>query len=65
MVAPTYFLACRMFEDNGFASKMRAVDENEDGCELDFLEGQLRIDQDDQSREEFYKRHAKVRSTLI
>src|SRR5437762_2325217 len=31
MVAPTYYLACGIFEDSGFAGKLRAVPEDEEG----------------------------------
>ena len=37
MVAPTYFLACRIFEDSGFGGKLRAVPEDEEGIDIDFL----------------------------
>ncbi|KAI9775832.1 MAG: hypothetical protein M1835_005678 [Candelina submexicana] len=37
MVAPTYFLACRIFEDAGFAGKLRAVPEDEEGIDIMFL----------------------------
>jgi DNA-binding transcriptional MocR family regulator len=42
MVAPTYFLACRIFEDSGFADRLRAVPEDEEGVDVDFLAAQLR-----------------------
>ncbi|KAI9710057.1 MAG: hypothetical protein M1812_007521 [Candelaria pacifica] len=41
MVAPTYFLACRIFEDAGFAGKMRAVPEDEEGIDIGFLRQEL------------------------
>ena len=65
MVAPTYFLACRIFEDHGFKRKLKAVEESVDGCDVDFLERQLKIDQDDQRNEEFSRPDLKVRSTLV
>lgn len=34
MVAPTYYLACRIFEDSGFAGKLRSVPEDEEGVDL-------------------------------
>lgn len=37
MVEPTYFLACTVFEDAGFAGKMRGVPENEHGIDVSFL----------------------------
>jgi DNA-binding transcriptional MocR family regulator len=42
MVEPTYFLACPIFEDNGFQEKMRGVPENnEEGLDIEFLRGEL------------------------
>lgn len=41
MVSPTYFLACRIFEDNGFAGKLRAVPEDEDGIDISFLRKEM------------------------
>ncbi|RDW69713.1 hypothetical protein BP6252_08733 [Coleophoma cylindrospora] len=38
IVAPCYFLACRIFADSGFAGKLRAVPEDEGGIDLQFLE---------------------------
>ncbi|KAH0542589.1 hypothetical protein FGG08_002997 [Glutinoglossum americanum] len=37
MVAPTYYLACGIFEDSGFAGKLRAVPEDEEGIDMRFL----------------------------
>lgn len=33
MVEPTYFLACMIFQDAGFAGKLRGVPENEHGID--------------------------------
>lgn len=41
MVAPTYFMACRIFEDAGFAGRLRAVPEDDDGVDVGFLERAL------------------------
>lgn len=41
MVAPTYFLACRMMDDAGFAGRMRGVPEDETGVDLAFLRREL------------------------
>lgn len=41
MVEPTYFLACTIFEDAGFAGKLRGVPENEQGIDLQFLKKAL------------------------
>ena len=38
MVAPTYFLACRIFTDSGFDNKLKAVPEDEQGIDLTYLE---------------------------
>jgi DNA-binding transcriptional MocR family regulator len=37
MVEPTYFLACTIFQDAGFAGKLRGVPENEHGIDISFL----------------------------
>jgi DNA-binding transcriptional MocR family regulator len=37
MVAPTYYLACRIFEDSGFAGKLRSIPEDKEGIDVDFL----------------------------
>ena len=42
MVAPTYFLACRVFIDNGFGGRLRAVPEDEEGIDIDYLEEKIR-----------------------
>ena len=41
MVAPTYFCACRIFDDAGFAGKMRAVPEDQEGLDVGALEREL------------------------
>jgi hypothetical protein len=38
MVAPCYFLACRIFEDAGFGGRLRAVREDEEGVDVGELE---------------------------
>ena len=42
IVAPAYFLSFRIFEDAGFAGKMRAVPEDEEGVDIAFLEREVR-----------------------
>jgi DNA-binding transcriptional MocR family regulator len=42
IVAPAYFLSFRIFEDAGFAGKMRAVPEDEEGVDTTFLEREVR-----------------------
>ena len=41
IVAPAYFLAFRIFEDAGFGNKMRAVPEDEEGLDIEFLRKQI------------------------
>ncbi|KAF4777030.1 aminotransferase [Colletotrichum scovillei] len=42
MVEPTYFLACPIFEDNGFQGKLAGVPENDtDGLDIAFLRREL------------------------
>ncbi|KAI9669521.1 MAG: hypothetical protein M1829_005110 [Trizodia sp. TS-e1964] len=43
MVAPTYFLACRIFEDAGFHGKLRAVPEDDEGLDIDFLRRRIEL----------------------
>jgi DNA-binding transcriptional MocR family regulator len=47
MVSPTYFLACRIFEDSGFAGRLRAVPEDEEGVDIAFLEHQIKVSEDE------------------
>lgn len=42
MVSPTYFLACRIFEDSGFHGRLRSVPEDEEGIDIEFLKEGLR-----------------------
>lgn len=41
MVEPTYFLACTIFQDAGFADRLRGVPENEHGIDVEFLRVEL------------------------
>jgi hypothetical protein len=41
LVAPTFYLACRIFEDAGFAGKIRGVPEDEQGVDIEFLSQHL------------------------
>lgn len=43
MVTPCYYLACRIFEDAGFAGKLRAVREDDEGIDVEALERELRL----------------------
>ena len=42
MVAPCYHLACRVFTDAGFADRLRAVPEDEEGIDIGYLERRLK-----------------------
>ncbi|KAF3767520.1 PLP-dependent transferase [Cryphonectria parasitica EP155] len=46
-VAPCYYLACPIFEDSGFRGRLRAVPEDSEGVDLDFLEKGLRSFQEE------------------
>jgi DNA-binding transcriptional MocR family regulator len=46
LVAPTYYLACRIFADAGFDDRLRAVPEDEEGIDLAFLEQRLQESED-------------------
>lgn len=37
MIEPSYFLACPIFTDAGFAGRLRGVPEDEEGLDVDFL----------------------------
>ncbi|KAL2823402.1 pyridoxal phosphate-dependent transferase [Aspergillus cavernicola] len=41
VVAPTYYLACRIFDDAGFAGRLRAVPQDEKGLDLEFLRREI------------------------
>lgn len=51
MVVPTYYLACRIFDDAGFAGKIKGVPEDEQGVDIEFLSQHLRKSEA-QAREE-------------
>jgi len=38
MAAPCYYLACPIFADAGFAGRLKAVPEDDDGIDLSYLE---------------------------
>lgn len=42
MVSPTYFLACRIFEDAGFHGRLRSVPEDDEGIDVGFLAEQIK-----------------------
>lgn len=37
MISPTYYLACRIFEDSGFHGRLRSVPEDEEGVDIEYL----------------------------
>lgn len=41
LVSPVYFLACNIFEDNGFHGQMRSVPEDDEGIDIYFLKQKL------------------------
>lgn len=41
LVSPVYFLACGIFEDNGFHGQMHSVPEDDEGIDIDFLQRKL------------------------
>lgn len=44
MVAPCFYMACRIFEDAGLTGKLKGVDEDDEGIiDLDFLEREMAI----------------------
>jgi DNA-binding transcriptional MocR family regulator len=50
MVSPTYYLACPIFDDAGFAGRLRAVREDEEGLDIAQLEeGLKRAEEEPQS----------------
>lgn len=42
IVSPSYMLAFRIFDDSGFAKKLRAVPEDEEGIDIEFLKREIR-----------------------
>lgn len=42
MTCPTYHLACAIFDDAGFAGRLRAFPEDEDGVDLEVLEDMIK-----------------------
>jgi aspartate/methionine/tyrosine aminotransferase len=47
LVSPSYMLVFRIFEDSGFAHKLRAVpSEDDEGIDIDFLRAQIRMSEE-------------------
>jgi hypothetical protein len=42
IVAPSYMLAFRIFEDSGFGRKLRAVPEDDEGIDIEFLKREIK-----------------------
>ncbi|KAF1914490.1 pyridoxal phosphate-dependent transferase [Ampelomyces quisqualis] len=42
VVAPAYMLSCRMFEDAGFHQKLRAVPEDNEGIDMEYLRQEIK-----------------------
>ncbi|KAI1183064.1 pyridoxal phosphate-dependent transferase [Nemania serpens] len=52
VVAPCYFLACPIFADAGFAGRMRAAPEDDEGVDVEFLEREMEeLEREDGGRE--------------
>ena len=41
LISPTYYLACRIFEDAGFHGRLKSIPEDGEGINLDFLRQEL------------------------
>lgn len=51
MVRPTYYLACRIFDDAGFGGRLRGVLEDAEGLDLEMLEeGMRRLGEEDKGK---------------
>ncbi|KAF2194499.1 PLP-dependent transferase [Zopfia rhizophila CBS 207.26] len=46
IVSPSYMLAFRIFDDSGFHRKLRAVPEDDEGIDIDFLKKEIRRSED-------------------
>ncbi|KAF2423798.1 PLP-dependent transferase [Tothia fuscella] len=47
IVSPAYMLAFRIFDDSGFSKKLRAVPEDEEGVDIEFLRREIKKSEDD------------------
>ncbi|KAH9872285.1 hypothetical protein IAQ61_005120 [Plenodomus lingam] len=59
IVAPAYMLSFRIFEDAGFHKKLRAVPEDEEGIDIDFLRREIRKSEEKANAEGNDKPHLK------
>jgi DNA-binding transcriptional MocR family regulator len=51
IIAPCYYLACGIFEDSGFAGKLRASPEDDEGIDLVALEDKInKLEQDERHK---------------
>lgn len=50
MVAPCYYLACRIFEDAGFTGRLRAVRQDDEGIDVDTLARELKLLENEEPR---------------
>lgn len=51
MVAPCYMLAFRIFDDSGFHGKLRAIPEDDEGVDIDFLRREIWKSEEKATRE--------------
>ena len=51
MVSPTYFMACRIFEDSGFHGRLRSVPEDEEGLDVEYLRREMQKSEEKAMRE--------------
>lgn len=75
IVAPAYMLSFRIFEDAGFHKKLRAVPEDDEGIDIEYLRQQIKKSEDrakaegndepvsrvDEARHSFLRPHVKLR----
>lgn len=52
IVAPSYMLAFRIFDDSGFSKKLRSVPEDEEGIDIEILRREIRKSEQRAAKEE-------------
>lgn len=65
IVAPSYMLAFRIFDDSGFSKKLRSVPEDDQGIDIEFLRREIRKSEERAAKDENnapVSRHAVHRS---